>query len=159
MKTQRTEILILLSSVGALFLLAYASAATAEPNERNKGRDSYAGRAMFSERSLERLDLDDTQRQSIENIIATAKPDIETLREQSRANREALDALDTSTAGNLQELQNLAAENGRLATESTLLKFRVRSEILSALNDEQRAALESREDRSRDGRRGRKSGH
>lgn len=156
MKTQRTEILVLLSAIGALFLLAYASAATAEPNERHTGRDGFAGRAMFSERSLKRLDLDDTQRQSIENIIAAAEPEIEILREQSRANREALDALDTATAANLPDL---AAENGRLATESTLLKFRVRSEIFAALNDEQRAALESRKDRPRDGRRERKSGH
>lgn len=158
MKIQRTEFLALFSAIGVLILLGYTSAAVAQSNSSDKGRDGFGGRALFSERMAERLDLDDTQRQSIENIIAATQPEIEALREQSRANREALNALDTATAGNSPELQNLAAEKGRLATELTLIEYRVRSEIHAVLSDEQRAALEIRKENLRDGRRGRKSG-
>ncbi len=144
-----------LSAIGVLFLLAFTSVATAQEQgkDRSNQRD-FEGRAIFSERMADRLNLDDVQRQTIRNIVDAAKPEMQALRERIRANREGLNALNAADAN----LQNLAMEKGSLATEQTLLRHRVRNDIAAVLNEEQLAALEARKNRGRDGRRGGKSG-
>ena len=73
------------------------------------------------ERMADHLDLTDDQRVSIENILQAAKPEIEALRDQARANRDALEALDPSDPAYDATLQNIAISNGELATAGTLL--------------------------------------
>lgn len=77
MKTYRIEILGLLSAFGLLSLLAFASSAHAEPG----AKDALAGPALMTERMAERLELDETQRQSISNILEAAKPEFDALHE------------------------------------------------------------------------------
>lgn len=148
-----------LSAIGVLFLLAFTSVATAQEQgkDRSNQRD-FEGRAIFSERMADRLNLDDVQRQTIRNIVDAAKPEMQALRERIRANKEGLSALDAADANYAANLQNLAMEKGSLATEQTLLRHRVRNDIAAVLNEEQLAALEARKNRGRDGRRGGKSG-
>ena len=99
------------------------------------------------EHMADHLDLDDTQRDAVNNIIEAAKPEIQALREKARANREALEALDASDAAYSTELNNIAISNGELATEGTLLFTRIRTEVHAVLTDEQIAKLERGKER------------
>mgnify|MGYP001821667869 FL=1 len=107
---------------------------------------------MMMGRLAERLDLDEAQRESVDNIMSAAKPEIKALRERAKANHEALKALGPGDP----EVQNIAISNGELATEATLLFARVRSEIDAVLTDEQRAELAELQDRAGDRRGDRK---
>lgn len=96
---------------------------------------------LMLEHMADHLDLDDAQRESVRNILEAAKPEIEAIREQHHANREALMALETTDPAYSTELNNVAMSNGQLATEGTLLFARVRGEIDAVLTDEQREKL------------------
>ena len=90
------------------------------------------------------LDLDETQAQTISNILQAVQPEADALRERSRANHEALRALDVSDADYNATLQNLSAESGELAAERALLHGRVRGEIHAVLSVEQQQVLAER---------------
>jgi Spy/CpxP family protein refolding chaperone len=105
---------------------------------------------MMIGRMAKRLDLDDAQRESVKNIMEAAKPELKALREQFRANQEALQALDAGDP----EVQNIATSNGQLATEATLLFSRIRGEFHAVLTDEQLAkAAELKAERKERGER------
>jgi Spy/CpxP family protein refolding chaperone len=101
---------------------------------------------MMIERMAEYLDLDDAQRDSLDNIMSAAKPELQALREQLRANHEALRDLDVNDA----EIQNIAISNGELATQGTLLLTRIRTEIDAVLTDEQRTRLAEAKERRKE---------
>jgi len=103
--------------------------------------------AMMIERMASQLDLAETQRQSLSNIMEAARPEFAALREAARENREAVHALDVDDADYGAALQNLAARSGEHAAELTLLTGRVRSEVAAILTAEQRATLETRKSR------------
>ena len=103
--------------------------------------------AMMIERMASRLDLAETQRQSLSNIMEAARPEFAALREAAHENREAVHALDVDDPDYGVALQNLAAKSGEHAAELTLLTGRVRSELAAILTAEQRATLESRKSR------------
>lgn len=105
---------------------------------------------MITGRMADHLDLDDAQRESVENIMSAAKPEIKALREKLRANHDALKTL----AADDPEVQNLALSNGTLATEGTLLFVRIRGELDAVLTDEQRAKLAEFKDRKDKRRKG-----
>ena len=118
------------------------------------------------ERMSEHLDLDDTQRQTVENILEAAKPEIEALRDRAKASREAMRELEVDDPNRSSIINNIALENGQIATEGTLLFDRVHSEVLAVLTDEQRQMLEEKkselkerfENRRQKGRRGERRG-
>lgn len=133
-------------SIGMLAVLALALTASAAPGDGPRGSFGgpglgFGGPGPSVERMADHLGLDETQQQSIENILEAAKPELEALREAQRANREALAALDPADANYSTAINNIAAENGRLATEGTLLRSRVRNEVNAVLTDEQREKL------------------
>ncbi len=98
------------------------------------------------ERLTKRLNLNDAQQQSVQNILDGAQPEIEALRERAKANREAMQALDTSDPNHSTVLNSVAVESGQLVTERSLLFFRVHNEVNAVLTDEQRETLaESRD--------------
>jgi len=154
MKMNKVVLLVLVSSA------ALATVAFADFDGKKGQRDrSFGGpgfgmlqSGMISERMAERLDLDDVQRESVENIMSAAKPEIKALRDQLRVNHDALKTLSSDDP----EVQNIASSNGALATEGTLLFARVRGEIDAVLTDEQRAKLAEFKDRRRQDRKGRK---
>ena len=135
--------------VHAIVLLAALSmAAVSTPAEADRrgppgfpGGGAFPGPDMMMERMADHLDLDDTQRAQVQNIMEAARPEFEALREQWRANREALASLDTADPGYSVQLNDIALSNGQLATDGTLLFSRVRSEIHAVLTDEQRDKL------------------
>ncbi len=109
----------------------------------------FPGPELMFEHIADHLELDDTQRESVQNILGAAKPELEALRDQARSNREALMALDTSDAAYSAEVNNIAISNGQLATEGTLLATRIRGEINAVLTDEQREKLARGKERMR----------
>ena len=134
-------------TVAMLATLALAATAFAGPDDGRKGQPGapfpgLAGPGLKVERMAKHLELDEAQKQSIENILDASRPEFQALRTDFRANRRALDALDPADANYSAAINDIAAENGRLATEGTLLMSRVRNEIHAVLTEEQRAKLE-----------------
>ena len=143
--------------VHAIVLLAALSmAAVSTPAEAGRGGGlGFPGGGAFHdpdlmvERMADHLDLDDTQRAQVLNIMEAAKPEFEALREQMRANREALASLDAQDPGYSAQLNDIAMSNGQLATDGTLLFSRVRSEVNAVLTEEQREKLARSKNRMR----------
>jgi Spy/CpxP family protein refolding chaperone len=137
-------------TIAVISITAYAG-----DNEGRRGPDRHAGGpgfgmpdpGMIIRKLSKHLDLDEVQRESVKNIMQAAKPELKTLREQFRANQEALQTLDAGDP----EIQNIAISNGELATEGTLLFARIRGEVHAVLTEEQLAkAAEMREQRKED---------
>ena len=110
----------------------------------------FGGSGLMIEHMADHLDLDDTQRAQVQNIVEAAKPEFEALREQLRANREALQSLATDDPAYATQLNDIAVSNGQLATEGTLLFTRVRNEVHSVLTAEQIEKLARGKERMRD---------
>jgi Spy/CpxP family protein refolding chaperone len=90
------------------------------------------------------LDLDDTQKQELQNVALAAEPGLTALRKRGAANREAIMALDTSAADYAEQLQTLATESGAIATELTVVLGTLRADIHTKLTAEQQAVLAER---------------
>ena len=103
----------------------------------------FGGPELMLEHMADHLDLDDAQRASVQNILEAARPEFQSLREQARANREALRDLDPNDPS----VNDIAISNGELATQGTLLAHRVRNEVRTVLTDEQLEKLERVRDR------------
>jgi Spy/CpxP family protein refolding chaperone len=89
----------------------------------------------------DKLDLDQTQQQEIENIVSAARPETDMLRERAEANRQAMHELDINDSNHDARLNALASEKGAIATEQALLHGRLKSEINAVLTPEQRQEL------------------
>ena len=108
MKVYKSEFLGLLSALGLLGLLAFASSAVAADGPKDgAGGPGFDRPVMITERMAERLELDETQVQSIQNIIEAARPEFEALRDRVQAEVEAV-----LTEEQLAELEELK-ERGR----------------------------------------------
>ncbi len=110
------------------------------------GGPDFGGPELMLEHMADHLDLDDAQRATVQNILEAARPEFQALRDQARANREALRTLDAGDP----TVNDIATSNGELATQGTLLAHRVRSEVRSVLTDEQIEKLERSRDRMRE---------
>ncbi len=86
MKTYKTEFIGLVAALGLLSMLAFASSAFAGDGPKGE----FAGPAMISERMADRLELDDTQRQQVQNILDAARPEFVALRDRVQAEIEAV---------------------------------------------------------------------
>ncbi len=102
------------------------------------------------------LELDDAQEQAIRNIVDDARTKAKALHERAKANREAMHALNVSDTDYDAKLQKLAAENGEVATQLTLLHGRVMAQVNGELTPEQQAELSERRGKMRDGSRHRR---
>jgi Spy/CpxP family protein refolding chaperone len=99
------------------------------------------------EKMSEHLDLDDLQRQNVQNIMDAAKPEMEAMRDRKQAVREkkqTLESVDEASRSAL--LSEIAVEEGQLLTESIMLRDRVHTDVSAVLNDEQRAKLDEHRD-------------
>ena len=140
--------------LAALSMTAFATTAQAHragpPGFFGGGPDAaFPGPGLMIEHMADHLDLDDTQRVQVQSIVEAAKPEFEALREQLRANREALASLEADDPAYSVQLNDIALSNGQLATEGTLLFTRVRSEIHAVLTEEQLDKLERGKQRLR----------
>ncbi len=141
--------------IATIMLVLVAStvgtAVLAESGDRSKGDrggrhgmhgGNFAAPGHFSEKMADRLELDETQRQTVQNIQLAAEPEVTALRERMQANREDMKALDPNDPNRSALLNDIAIEKGQLTTEATLLFDRVRGELSAVLTDEQRAKAE-----------------
>lgn len=104
MKAYKSEFLGLLSAIGLLGLLAFASSAVAADGPKDHiGGPGFNGPVLITERMAERLELDETQVQSIQNIIEAARPEFEALRDRVQAEVEAV--LSEEQLAELEELK------------------------------------------------------
>lgn len=128
-------------------------------SERHHGADrghrsgmSFRDPARMLQRLARRLDLDETQEQSIGNIVEAARPEASALRERARANFTAMRELATDDPDYSAKLSNLSLENGEIVTQGTLLMGRVRAEVNAELTAEQSAELDALIKNGREGR-------
>ncbi len=101
-------------------------------------RDGFGDPQRMVEMMTRHLDLDATQSQAIGNILAAAQPEIDALRERSKASRDALRALDVDDPDYGSSLQNKSTEIGALTSEAALLHGRLRADIYALLTLGQR---------------------
>ncbi len=132
--------------LSALVFAGLAGAVYAAPGF-GPGPGGLGNPALMLEHMADHLDLTDEQRISVENILEAAKPEIEAIREQAKANREAIHGLDPADPAYDVELNTIAVSNGELATTGTLLAVRVRNEVAAVLTEEQIAKLERGKER------------
>ena len=154
------ERLLQFVSIGLTVLLVGAVWAGPEQddNEHRGMHRGHAGRMhgghdfnRIVEHMSRLLELDDAKEQAIRNIVEVARPEADALRERAKANREAMHALNVSDTDYDVKLQNLAAENGKLVTQLTLLHGRVMAEVSGELTPEQQAILSERREKMRNG--------
>ena len=108
--------------------------------------------ARLVKRITSRLDLDDAQETSINNILEAARPEFEALREKGMANRDAMWELDPASPDYSARLNTLALESGQLVTEAANLLGRVRGEVHAVLTPEQIAEMQAAADNWRERR-------
>ena len=154
---QTFTLVAMLTAIG-ISATAQQTAESGGDRDRHRGhegmRPDFAGDpARMVEMMTRHLDLDETQSQTISNILQAVKAEADLLRERGRANREALRALDVNDASYAAMLQNLAVESGELETEKTLLHGRVRGEIHAVLTAEQQQKIADRVGRKESRRR------
>ena len=152
-----------LTMVMMLTAIGFSAAAKQQPEsggdrDRHRGHERMRGDfspdpAHMVEMMSRHRDLDETQSQTISNILLAVKPEADLLRERSRTNHEALRVLDVNDANYSATLQDLSAQSGQLATERTLLHGRVRGEIHAVLTAEQQQQMADRGGRMESGRR------
>lgn len=148
-----------IAAAAAVLTLA-AGLAVAAPQGGKGGHGDWGGqrsggRMMTNpERIVERItrqvDLDETQEQTIRNILDAAKPEFEALRDRGRNNMTAMRELDPLDADYSAKLDDLSAENGQLVADGTRLIGRVRGEVYAILTAEQITELEAAGDRMRE---------
>lgn len=95
----------------------------------------------------ERLDLDASQKASVEAIFERNRPAQQALRERHREHFGALRALDPKSADYSTQAQALADQAGTLARDRVLQSTQLRAELAAVLTPEQLAQLKAREHR------------
>lgn len=110
----------------------------------------------ISDRMADRLGLDESQAQSVTNVMEAARPEFEALRERGHTLKQSIREFDPANPDYGVMLQNASAESGQVAAELVLLTGRVRADIHRILTPEQRQSLADMMARL-DGRRGRDS--
>lgn len=133
--------------VVAMLLVAIGVSAAEQHDHGSPGMRGFGDPDKMIEAMTQHLQLDETQAQSIRNIVSAAKPEMDELRSRAAANREAIAALDTNDADYNAKLQNLSEENGYLASQATQLHGRLRAEINAELTPEQQLELADRSNR------------
>ena len=92
-------------------------------------------------RIADRLDLSDSQRGQIKDVLRTRRDaivaDIQAVHDARRGLREAIDA----TPADESAIRDRAAQLGRAEGEAAVLRAQIKAEILPILNDDQREKL------------------
>lgn len=139
-----------------LTLLASAHAIAEGDGRHDRGGHFSMMNKSSPERILQRLErvieLDDAQRQVLANVVASAQPEFDALKQHSREHAATLRALDVDDPDYTVKLQNLAATAGELATQSVLLHGRLHADIEAELTDAQQSALENARESHRERR-------
>ncbi|MEO1204550.1 MAG: Spy/CpxP family protein refolding chaperone [Pseudomonadota bacterium] len=139
------------SAIALLAALALAAATSAFAGPGGMfGGPRGGGPERMLEHMADYLDFDATQRASMENILEAARPEIQSMREQMRVNRHALETLNPDDPAYDMLLNDIAISNGELAAQGTFLFTRIRSEVNAILTDEQREKLKRKKERMKE---------
>lgn len=123
------------------FLLVSASAAGDGFDGHHRSHGDFGDPDRLVEHMTRRLELDDTQAQTLQNIVDASRPEIIELRDRAMKNHQAIRELAADDPEFDTKLSLLAQDNGELATAATLLHGRLRAELNAVLTPEQRAVL------------------
>jgi len=93
------------------------------------------------ERIADRLDLSDTQREQVRDVLKSHKGGILASIQQVRIARAALRQATDADAIDEGSIRARAADLGRAEAEAAVLRAQIRAEILPILNDEQKQKL------------------
>lgn len=156
---------IIVAVVSILVLMSGATSGLAEQHEGHRAdRDGHhrgdrehgpRNPDRMIERMTRYLDLDELQQEKMSNIMMAAKPELDALRDRSKANSDARHALDEGESDYASRLADIAAEKGEIVTEREMVMGRVRTEIHAELTEDQLAKVAERGDRrGRHARRG-----
>jgi Spy/CpxP family protein refolding chaperone len=150
---------ILAAMTAAMMFTAAGTCAFAQDSSSHDGKrhgrgaghrmnhDEFGDPARMLEMMTRHFDLDDTQSQTIGNILEAAKPQIDALRERGQTVRTAMHELDVNDPDYGARLQQLSMEIGEVTSEATLLHGNLRADVFAELTPEQR-------ERAAEGRRG-----
>lgn len=150
--TALSIVIFALSNVAATSAHAGPGGSDERKHRLHFGTGMHAGGdpAKMVKHLSDKLDLDQTQQQEIENIVSAAQPEIEALRERAEANRKAMHELDVNDSNHDARLNELASEKGAIATEQALVHGRLKSRIHAVLTPEQRQKLAASAGKMRD---------
>jgi periplasmic protein CpxP/Spy len=126
------------ASVFLALFLAPGLALAHDHGPRGAGAGYHGDHEQHMERMAERLGLSEAQRQEWAALHETHHPHMQALRNEMRAQRNAL--REAATAEGLDErAAEAAAERlGELTREASLMRARMRAEVLQMLTEEQR---------------------
>ncbi len=124
-----------------LFLVAMGASAAEHLGHGGPGMRGFGDPDRMIETMTRKLELDETQAQSVRNIIDAARPAMDEMKNKAMANRKAIGELDVNDPDYGTKLQNLSEENGYLASQATQLFGQLRADIASVLTPEQQQKL------------------
>ena len=135
----KTKIALVLSAVIATGIIAVASAGPRGP------MGGMGGDRM--ERIFDRLDLTDEQRQTVEGIMDSYRPQLRSLRDSAREVRKNLAQTDPRDAGYSDVVATASQSAAETASQLVTTTAAMRAELDAVLTDDQRAeAAELREE-------------
>jgi len=92
-------------------------------------------------RMFRNLDLTDAQKTQVQTIMKNNRESSKTMRQQMRANKQALRKATENGAFNQSEVQAIANKQGNLHAQMIVQKQKVKAEIFNVLTAEQKAKL------------------
>lgn len=135
----------ILIALAGILLMASASAADRGPRH-DRG---HPGMGMGPEvmqhlvRAMHRLDLSEEQRTAIHADLSGLKETMQPLMLELQESRKALHEQITADTYNADAVAEIAARQGSLTTEMTIIASEAASGVLAQLSDEQRAELKA----------------
>lgn len=138
----KSGILIVLAGV---LLMASASAADRGPHHDR----AHPGMGMGPEvmhhlfKAMHRLDVSEEQKTAIHTELSGLRESIEPLMLELRESRKALHEQITADTYDADAVAEIAARQGNLTTEMTIIASQTASDVLAQLSDEQRTELKA----------------
>ena len=103
------------------------------------GPHGFAHHGAHLQRMLRRLDLTVEQREQVRGIMEQSRPQLQSIGESLRSNRDRLTAVTPDDADYAGVVAEVSQSNASLAERQTLLAARVRSDVWAVLTDDQKA--------------------
>jgi Spy/CpxP family protein refolding chaperone len=134
---------MLLIAAASMLLMANASAGDRGPRHE-RGHSGMGPEVMeYLTRALHQLDLTEEQKTAIHADLQGLKDSMKPLAQELRASRKALHEQITADEYDAEAVAEIAANQGSLTAEMTVIASQTASGVLARLTDEQRAELKT----------------
>ena len=125
------------------------------------------GGKNYQTKIFKQLNLSDQQKEQIKFIRESKKPELQSLRENSKNLRQQMQSLDPASSSYVSQVQSISAQQANIAQQRASLKAQIRHETTLVLTAEQQAKAkelkaehkakrkqrrENRQERKREGR-------